>query len=140
MRKRDDRSEFNTQLWWFYRVHYVNRQHALTRQLSKLQLNICIHSMSYPNTSCYKHYASRSLFHCAVCLNRDKRSFIHSFIVCCRLPNKFSQKLYAKRCCIRLNCWIVVYVWMLSLYVLSYTMFVVYVYVVSSPHWKHLLL
>ena len=51
------------------------------RQLFKLSLNICIHSKSYPSKSRYKHYASRQVIHCVfthVCVNRDKRSFIHS--------------------------------------------------------------
>ena len=47
-----------------------------------MPLNICILSRSHSSKSRYKHYASSWLFPCAftqVCVNRDKRSFIHSF-------------------------------------------------------------
>ena len=51
-------------------------------QLSKLSLNICIHSGSFPSKSRFKHYASRKFLfpvHSHY-VDRDKRSFIHSFI------------------------------------------------------------
>ena len=52
------------------------------RQLSKLSLNICIHSRSYRNHYCHKHYASDSSFpvssHMSVWIGINGNSLIHS--------------------------------------------------------------
>ena len=53
--------------------------HQWGRQLSKLSLNICIHSRSYPSKSRSKHYASKYL--CVhTCLCEQGYTVIHSFI------------------------------------------------------------